>query len=263
MCQRCSLLMVHSVPKILFDFNHFHYNIFHVFRILTCSFLNYVIVGSIDMEDIIMGSHCSNEDKYQRQYFQTKPLIDGEQQWALLAMCCAAVVEHCIPADEPWYLKVNKGSLTLHSDNDSRKVITMFIDTKNNLAQKEKRSLSEAPIVVGIDLVFYSQPIRSSIRDSLQHKFGALYRNPEKNGCSEWRILPDKGDHPYDILFIQDSKQLCATPLLASKIADRIKSVIIDGKKNQAQVDIEELLAVCSVSASVERCINLRYGSNE
>lgn len=209
-----------------------------------------------------MVSQRSNMDN--RLHFQTKSLIDGKKQWPLLAMCCATVIEHCIPADEPWHLQVNKGSLTLQSKNDTQRIISMFIDTKNRLALKENLSLSAAPIVVCIELVSCSQPIRSSIRDSLQRKFGALYRNPD-NGCSEWRILPNKVDHPYDILFIQDSKQLCANPLLVSKIVDRIESVIIEGKKKQASVDIGEIAAefLESTNATKRCCINLRDNSNE
>jgi len=135
--------------------------------------------------------------------------------------------------DDNYQAYYNKGSVTLQKQNDNHKVITVFVDYENRLADKNNISIHENPIVVCIEITHLEPIIREKIRDYLSNGF-TYYCDP-RNGFSKWALLPNT-DHVFDVLFLRQGQ--CEYPL-NEELCEEIKQNLDEGfDKNMENVGL-------------------------
>lgn len=134
--------------------------------------------------------------------WQTKRLKDYTAEVSGLERVVAFIEKHYLASDRNnWSRRINLGSVTFQNRENPHKVISVFIDDGNRLAQKYGLSLSDNPIAVGIELAAWQEYERHAIRAELQSSF-ERYQNPE-NGERKIYLAPST-NHPLDILFFND-----------------------------------------------------------
>jgi hypothetical protein len=150
--------------------------------------------------------------------FKTKPLFvfaaAVHEQVRTLARYAAVIKTHFI-ARPGWIFRIFEGSLTFQHYRNPHKVIKLFIDRSNELAQKAGIALHPDPLVIGIELTHENPFVRQRIRDFLSEEFPETYLDPRMprrdsiavvNNDKYW-LVPHK-QHCYDIVFIPREKQL-------------------------------------------------------
>jgi len=112
-----------------------------------------------------------------------------------------------------WDITVHPGSITFQKKNDDHQVIKIFVDYKNDLADKIGVSIPEyEPLVIGLELGHLDPFTRKQIRRWLRKANSAgtdYYIDPVKYVNRQKTLLqPAKKDinknHYYDILFLRE-----------------------------------------------------------
>lgn len=154
--------------------------------------------------NIKFQSHFNTINETNCNKFQTSPLDYSDL--GRVARIITHIWNHFL--DDNYQAYYNKGSVTLQNPNDNHKVITVFVDYKNQFADKNNISIHENPIVVCIEITHLEPIIRKSVRDYLRGS-SRYYCDPE-NGYSKWALLPNT-DHVFDVLFLPRGQ--CELPL--------------------------------------------------
>jgi len=131
-------------------------------------------------------------ENYQTFPIQATP--DGPERVARIA----AIIYMYFIDDPTWDLRVNKGSVTLQDKANSHRVVTVFVDFENRLANRMGVQIHEDPLVVAIELNYEVPGVRESIRDYLSNQ--KYYQDP-RQGAPKVQIMPNR-EHCYDVVFL-------------------------------------------------------------
>ena len=146
-----------------------------------------------------------------------------------------AAIIHKEFLSKEWERFVREGSITFQEKNNSSKVLKLFIDLDQKMADKTGVIVAQKhPIVLGLEVESYVAKIEKEIvRNWLQKQFGDFYLDPRNPKNELWTLRPIY-THEYDIVFLKPG--VCNYPVdekLQTTIQAEIEKIITNSQEEK------------------------------